>query len=139
MSMVTSSARCVSESFGERSYIVSDIENGIETERMVQLESDSNFANCSGQMFEFEGIPCSHILSVLRQEKVYTSPKSFILKRWITHARMVPDDNEAIINVQRTSGDTLVGKHNDLSYFVALLVAEGVRVVCLGRHMNMQE
>lgn len=129
MSMVTSSARCVGETNGESSYIVSDIENGIETERMVQLKGDPTFANCSCQMFEFEGIPCSHVLSVLRQEKVYTLPFGFILKRWSRNARVVPDENEAIINVQSTSGDTLVGRHSELSYSVTLLVDEG----CMSR------
>ena len=88
--MVTSSAKCVGEANGERSYIVVDIENGIEIEQMVQLKSDPTFANYSYQMFEFEGTPCSHVLSVLRQEKVYTLPFGFILKRWSRNARVVP-------------------------------------------------
>lgn len=42
---------------------------------------------------------------------------------------MVPDENEAIINVQSTSGNTFVGRHNELSYSITLLVDEG----CMSR------
>lgn len=66
MSMVTSCASCVSEQFEEKTYIISDIESGMEIERKVQLNKHSKFATCSCQMFEYEGILCSHILSVLR-------------------------------------------------------------------------
>ena len=65
MTMVTSSASCVSEGIEEKSYIVVDIENGTEVERMVQLKNHSKFADCSFQMFELKEISCSHILHVL--------------------------------------------------------------------------
>lgn len=70
MSVVTSCASWVSEQFEEKTYIISDIESGMEIERKVQLDKHSKFAKCSCQIFEFEGIPFSYVLSVLRQEKV---------------------------------------------------------------------
>ncbi|KAG9458248.1 hypothetical protein H6P81_002756 [Aristolochia fimbriata] len=39
-------------------------------------------ANCNCVMFESEGVPCRHILLVLRNEKVCLLPESLILMRW---------------------------------------------------------
>ncbi|KAG9444736.1 hypothetical protein H6P81_016076 [Aristolochia fimbriata] len=50
--------------------------------REVNYDFDKKMANCTCMMFELEGVPCRHILLVLRNEKVCLLPESLILKRW---------------------------------------------------------
>ncbi|KAG9458392.1 hypothetical protein H6P81_002900 [Aristolochia fimbriata] len=50
--------------------------------REVNYDFDKKMANCTCMMFESEGVPCRHILLVLRNEKNCLLPESLILKRW---------------------------------------------------------
>lgn len=44
-------------------------------------------ANCSCQMFEFQGIPCRHMISVFRKKNILMLPSCYLLKRWTRHAK----------------------------------------------------
>jgi hypothetical protein len=50
--------------------------------REVQFNTSSMSAHCSCMLFETRGIPCRHIIVVLRGAKMNELPSNFILDRW---------------------------------------------------------
>ncbi|GAV87297.1 hypothetical protein CFOL_v3_30723 [Cephalotus follicularis] len=69
---------------------------GIDKERTfeVKYRGHDESAICGYKKFECEGIPCRHILIVLRNEFLTTLPPQYILKRWTISATsdVVVDD-----------------------------------------------
>ncbi|KAK1324743.1 hypothetical protein QJS10_CPA01g02025 [Acorus calamus] len=61
---------------------------------------------CSCKKFENEGIPCSHIIVVLRNNCIDCLPENLILKRWTTTAKSmtVHNDDGVEPQAQGTSG-----------------------------------
>ncbi|MCL7038572.1 hypothetical protein MKW94_030142 [Papaver nudicaule] len=53
----------------------------------VTFNSVDKIANCSCQMFEFEGILCKHVLKVFQDSNVVELPDKYILNRWTMIAR----------------------------------------------------
>ncbi|XP_072146607.1 protein FAR1-RELATED SEQUENCE 5-like [Setaria viridis] len=51
-------------------------------ERVVQLNKSDMFGRCSCKLYESYGIPCRHIIQVLRAEKKNEIPSIYIMKRW---------------------------------------------------------
>jgi hypothetical protein len=51
-------------------------------DRVVRWCTTSIFGNCSCMLFETMGIPCRHIISVARGEKLRELPEAYILKRF---------------------------------------------------------
>ena len=51
-------------------------------ERVVEINKSNMFVMCSCKYFESYGIPCRHIIQVLRTEKQNEIPMGYIMKRW---------------------------------------------------------
>jgi hypothetical protein len=51
-------------------------------ERFVQMNKSNMFGTCSCKLYESYGIPCCHIIQVLRAEKQNEIPSTYIMKRW---------------------------------------------------------
>jgi hypothetical protein len=51
-------------------------------ERFVQMNKSNMFGMCSCKLYESYGIPCCHIIQVLRAEKQNEIPSTYIMKRW---------------------------------------------------------
>jgi len=51
-------------------------------ERVVQLNKSDMFGRCFCKLYESYGIPCHHIIQVLRAEKQNEVPSIYIMKRW---------------------------------------------------------
>jgi len=51
-------------------------------ERVVQMNMSNMFGRCSCKFYESYGIPCRHIIQVLRAEKQNEIPSIYIMKRW---------------------------------------------------------
>ena len=56
-------------------------------ERVVQLNKSNMFGRCSCKLYESYGIPCRHIIQVLRVEKQNEIPSIYIMKRWETRCK----------------------------------------------------
>ncbi|KAK9096064.1 hypothetical protein Sjap_021561 [Stephania japonica] len=54
---------------------------------IVTFDSKDICANCSCQMFEFEGMLCRHVLKVFQEANILDIPPRYILKRWTMSAR----------------------------------------------------
>jgi hypothetical protein len=50
--------------------------------REVRYDMTTMIANCSCKLFESIGIPCRHIIQVLRTESHTKLPDYYIMKRW---------------------------------------------------------
>ncbi|CAO2046822.1 unnamed protein product [Urochloa humidicola] len=51
-------------------------------DRVVEMRKSNMFAMCSCKFYESYGIPCRHIIQVLRAEKQNELPLTYIIKRW---------------------------------------------------------
>jgi hypothetical protein len=51
-------------------------------DRFVEMKKSNMFGTCSCKLYESYGIPCRHIIQVLRVEKQNEVPSSYIMKRW---------------------------------------------------------
>jgi hypothetical protein len=51
-------------------------------ERVVQMTNSNMFGTCSCKFYESYGIPCCHVIQVLRGEKLSEIPSICIMKRW---------------------------------------------------------
>jgi hypothetical protein len=51
-------------------------------ERVVQMNKSNMFGTCSCKFYESYGIPCRHVIQVLRGEKQIEIPLIYIMKRW---------------------------------------------------------
>ena len=117
MAMVSSIPKLVKENASESIYDVWSMKNKCKTSERVIFNKDSKCANCSCKLFEFRGIPCSHIIVALKHEMIFTLPEHFILKRWTSHARDGTEYSKCLIVGNTTGGTSLIVRHGDLSYW----------------------
>ncbi|XP_073037914.1 protein FAR1-RELATED SEQUENCE 5-like [Primulina eburnea] len=77
---------------------------------------------CSCMKFQFEGIPCRHMLAFFRINQVFHLPDKYILKCWTQAAKIVeffPTDEQ---NVVEAPERCLMSRHLRLSYKASALV-----------------
>ncbi|XP_058182725.1 protein FAR1-RELATED SEQUENCE 5-like [Rhododendron vialii] len=62
--------------------------------REISVEKSSNLVSCSCKMFDFDGIPCRHMLAYFSRMQIMELPTKYILRRWTksTKASRVMDD-----------------------------------------------
>ncbi|KAH6763424.1 hypothetical protein C2S52_020857 [Perilla frutescens var. hirtella] len=78
--------------------------------------------SCSCSKFEFDGIPCRHILAFWRINQVFQLPEKYILKRWTRDAKI---DAIYIMDNQNINDNplrSLMSRHSRLSYKALVLV-----------------
>ncbi|KAL6134253.1 hypothetical protein ACLB2K_066485 [Fragaria x ananassa] len=126
-----------------RVYIMSSYNNDEENEcttTYYHRSSDPRLV-CSCQLFEHEGIPCSHLFNVMKHERMREIPRSLILKRWTKEAKSdvhstVPKDNTPSESLQSA-------RHGDLTYlgskisYLASQTEEGTTI--LKKELNKLE
>ena len=56
-------------------------------DRVAQMNKTNMFDRCSYKLYESYGIPCRHIIQVLRAEKQNEIPSNYIMKRWETRCK----------------------------------------------------
>ncbi|KAF7149834.1 hypothetical protein RHSIM_Rhsim02G0163900 [Rhododendron simsii] len=55
--------------------------------REISVDKSSNRVSCSCKMFEFDGIPCRHLLAYLFRMHIGELPPEYILQRWTKTAK----------------------------------------------------
>ncbi|XP_042458601.1 protein FAR1-RELATED SEQUENCE 5-like [Zingiber officinale] len=90
--------------------------------RVLTHDKEKDYISCSCKKFEFEGIPCRHMLAYFRINQVFHLPDKYILKRWTRNAKAGAmyalwkqnfiDDPERF----------LTSRHSKLSYKVSVLI-----------------
>ncbi|WVZ70861.1 hypothetical protein U9M48_019495 [Paspalum notatum var. saurae] len=66
------------------------VANNSKKVRVVQLNTSTMFASCSCMLFETHGIPCRHVIHVLRSSKMDELPSTYILKRFRKDCKKEP-------------------------------------------------
>ncbi|XP_042419722.1 protein FAR1-RELATED SEQUENCE 5-like [Zingiber officinale] len=92
--------------------------------RMLTHDKQRDYISCSCTKFEFEGIPCRHMLAFFRINQVFHLPDTYILKRWTRDAKV-----GAIyaLGKQKFVDDPdpkrfLMSRHSRLSYKASVLI-----------------
>ncbi|KAF7140638.1 hypothetical protein RHSIM_Rhsim06G0086700 [Rhododendron simsii] len=55
--------------------------------REVSVEKSSSLVSCSCKMFDFDGIPCRHMLAYFSRMQMMELPTKYILRRWTKSAK----------------------------------------------------
>jgi hypothetical protein len=74
----------ISESEDIRCFTISSLTG---KDRVVHMNKSNMFCRCSCKLCESYGIPCRHIIQVLRVEKQNKVPSNYIMKRWETRCK----------------------------------------------------
>ncbi|XP_004306860.1 PREDICTED: protein FAR1-RELATED SEQUENCE 3-like [Fragaria vesca subsp. vesca] len=79
---------------------------------------------CSCGMFEYRGVPCRHMFSVMKNENIFHLHKSLIVKRWSRDARSVceipyPDKEMPQEAVQVSRYGALIADCNRLCFYAS--------------------
>ncbi|XP_073157628.1 protein FAR1-RELATED SEQUENCE 5-like [Henckelia pumila] len=86
--------------------------------RVLTHYKQKDYISCSCMKFEFEGIPCRHMLAFFRINQVFQLPDKYILRRWTRDAKVggmsAIDDPEKL----------LMSRRSRLFYKVSLLIDE---------------
>ncbi|KAF7142609.1 hypothetical protein RHSIM_Rhsim05G0179300 [Rhododendron simsii] len=53
----------------------------------ISVEKSSNLVSCSCKMFDFDGIPCRHMLAYFSKMQMMELPMKYILRRWTKSAK----------------------------------------------------
>lgn len=60
--------------------------DGTSEGRIVKMDFNTKEGTCECKLFEFEGIPCKHLLRVLDKFYLNEIPSAYIMKRWTKDA-----------------------------------------------------
>ncbi|XP_040367290.1 protein FAR1-RELATED SEQUENCE 5-like [Rosa chinensis] len=88
--------------------------------RTLVYDKISKIVICSCKMFEFEGIPCRHILALLRLKQIMELPKEYILRRWTRFSRICRDSCQG----QDGADNSLIMRHNGMFKIASGLIDE---------------
>ncbi|KAH6783669.1 hypothetical protein C2S52_008628 [Perilla frutescens var. hirtella] len=90
--------------------------------RVLTLDKGNDHISCSCRKFEFEGIPCRHMLSFFRINQVFQLREKYILKRWTRDAMI---GAVYLVGDQDTNDSPtkfLMSRHSRLSYKASMII-----------------
>ncbi|XP_042381987.1 protein FAR1-RELATED SEQUENCE 5-like isoform X2 [Zingiber officinale] len=92
--------------------------------RVLMHDKQRDYISCSCTKFDFEGIPCRHMLAFFRINQVFHLPDTYILKRW---TRDVKIGAIYALGEQNYINDPdpercLMSRHSRLSYKASILI-----------------
>lgn len=90
---------------------------------MIVEDKKSDIVSCSCKNFEWEGIPCRHMLHYLIFRKQYTKlPSKYILNRWTKGAKRVKLMEGSGVNMEDGGDRGLLVRRNELYQLFASVV-----------------
>ncbi|KZV54794.1 hypothetical protein F511_04416 [Dorcoceras hygrometricum] len=101
--------------------IISFQSSSISKPRVLSHNQKMDYISCSCMKFEFEGIPCRHMLAFFRINQVFKLPEKYILKRWTRDAK-VGGHLLGQKNVDDNPEKCLMSRHSKLSYKAAMVI-----------------
>ncbi|XP_073133316.1 protein FAR1-RELATED SEQUENCE 5-like [Henckelia pumila] len=90
--------------------------------RVLSHDVQRNDVYCSCMKFQFDGIPCRHLLAFFRVNQVFHLPEKYILKRWTQGAKvgeLIPLSEHNVIDDPERC---LMSRHWNLSFRSSALV-----------------
>ncbi|XP_058203431.1 protein FAR1-RELATED SEQUENCE 5-like [Rhododendron vialii] len=104
--------------------------------REILVNKSSNYVSCSCKMFEFEGIPCRHMLAYFARMQIMALSDQYILQRWTVAAKAsrVLDDLGGERGKELCGNSILMRRQRVFQLFSnvvddALLTEEGTQVL----------
>ncbi|KAJ8623293.1 hypothetical protein MRB53_031822 [Persea americana] len=110
-------------------FVVRNYSDEKEIEREVLWKKDEKHAYCSCKKFEFEGIPCCHVLSILRRGSILILPERYILKRWTKG--VTRDAFVDVVESGRSEEKALMKTCNDLQCSMTIMQRRCHLLQCL--------
>ncbi|XP_073148152.1 protein FAR1-RELATED SEQUENCE 5-like [Henckelia pumila] len=92
--------------------------------KVLTFDKEKNYISCSCKKFDFDGIPCRHMLAYFRFKQVFLLPDKYILNRWTQQAMA---GSPYAMNEENISNDPeklLISRHSRLSFKISLIVDE---------------
>ncbi|XP_074583474.1 protein FAR1-RELATED SEQUENCE 5-like [Curcuma longa] len=90
--------------------------------RVLTYDKQRDYISCSCRKFEFDGIPCRHMLAFFRINQIFHLPDKYILKRWTQNAKVgviyALGEQNFIDDPERF----LMSRHSKLSYKASILI-----------------
>ncbi|KAK9911237.1 hypothetical protein M0R45_035158 [Rubus argutus] len=111
---------------GSRVYRLTQYEQPNRTWTVDYMVGETNPQfTCSCQLFQSDGIPCSHMFCVMKSEQIDHLPESLILNRWTLDARVQLESQASGQDVSSTRQQmaryaSIASEFNDISYFASL-------------------
>ncbi|XP_074592495.1 protein FAR-RED IMPAIRED RESPONSE 1-like [Curcuma longa] len=90
--------------------------------RVLTHDNHSDYISCSCKKFEFDGIPCRHMLAFFQITQVFHLPDKYILKRWTQHAKVGAIYDLGEQNFIDDPERFLMSRHSKLSYKASVLI-----------------
>ncbi|XP_073017887.1 protein FAR1-RELATED SEQUENCE 5-like [Primulina eburnea] len=90
--------------------------------RLLTHDIQRDDISCSCMKFQFEGIPCRHMLAFFRINQVFHLPDQYILKRWTKDAKIGVHYTMAEQNVVDDPKKCLMSRHMRLSCKASALI-----------------
>ncbi|XP_073022750.1 protein FAR1-RELATED SEQUENCE 5-like [Primulina eburnea] len=90
--------------------------------RLLTHDIQRDDISCSCMKFQFEGIPCRHMLAFFRINQVFHLPDQYILKRWTKDAKIGVYYTMAEQNVVDDPEKCLMSRHTRLSCKASALI-----------------
>ncbi|XP_047953104.1 protein FAR1-RELATED SEQUENCE 5-like [Salvia hispanica] len=90
--------------------------------RLLTHDRQRDHISCTCGKFEFDGIPCRHMLAFFRISQISELPDKYILKRWTREAKI---DIIYTIDDENANDDPtklLMSRHSKLSYKASILI-----------------
>ncbi|XP_057810058.1 uncharacterized protein LOC131024560 [Salvia miltiorrhiza] len=90
--------------------------------RLLVHDKLRDHISCSCGKFEFDGIPCRHMLAFFRVNQIFHLPEKYIVKRWTRDAKI---DAIYAIDDQNANDDPirfLMSRRSKLSYKASILI-----------------
>ena len=103
-------------------YNVVSFQSSSSKPRQLMHDRQRDHISCSCGKFEFDGIPCRHMLAFFRISQIFELPEKYILKRWTQEAKIgvvyALDDE----NTNDDPTRLLMTRRSNLSYKASILI-----------------
>ncbi|XP_042432199.1 protein FAR1-RELATED SEQUENCE 5-like [Zingiber officinale] len=90
--------------------------------RVLMHDKQRDNISCSCRKFEFDGIPCRHMLAFFRINQVFHLSDKYILKRWTRDAKVGAIYALGVQNFIDDPDRILMSRHSRLSYKASVLI-----------------
>ncbi|XP_074560094.1 protein FAR1-RELATED SEQUENCE 5-like [Curcuma longa] len=90
--------------------------------KVLTHDNQKDYISCSCKKFEFDGIPCRHMLAYFRINQIFHLPDQYILKRWTQDAKVGAMYALGEENLIDDPDRFLMSRHSKLSYKASVLI-----------------
>ncbi|KAI8563743.1 hypothetical protein RHMOL_Rhmol03G0132600 [Rhododendron molle] len=94
--------------------------------RNLMVNKSSDHVSCSCKLFEFDGIPCRHLLAYFNRMEILDLPDEFILARWTKSAKIKTVVNDVGGSVEQICDTSMFQRRNKLFKLASSVIDDAV-------------